>query len=209
MQSLRMGVAWLLSPTIRRDGQVEISRRLPGCQSASQCPAQRRCRSVLHVAAGLDGGRNFCRIWTRCRDNRFPFTDGSTHRDRTRLARASVLNRGFELFGFSPSWRRFGRRGSRTRSFTTASATATGCVPSGSSDSRCPFLPPCLGWLESPLAAPVPHCQALPFSSPIQYLLGAPKQTTAGDVERRRQRWCRGASPVIGDRESPDAGSQG
>jgi len=129
MQSLRMGVAWLLSPTIRRDGQVEISRRLPGCQSASQCPAQRRCRSVLHVAAGLDGGRNFCRIWTRCRDNRFPFTDGSTHRDRTRIARAGVLNRGFGLFGVSPSWRRFGGRGSRTRSFTTASATATGCVP--------------------------------------------------------------------------------
>jgi len=57
MQSLRMGAAWLLSPTIRRDGQVEISRRLPGCQSASQCPAQRLCRSVLHIAAGLEGGR--------------------------------------------------------------------------------------------------------------------------------------------------------
>ena len=41
--------------------------------------------------------------WTKYEDNWFPFTDdGASRKDRTRILRASVYNRAFTLFGFSP-----------------------------------------------------------------------------------------------------------
>jgi len=80
-------------------------------RSPADCPDVNRLRNVQRNACVEASftlqqvwkvGANYRRIRVRCRDNRFPFTDGSPHRDRTRIARASVLNQGFELFGFGP-----------------------------------------------------------------------------------------------------------
>ena len=39
---------------------------------------------------------------TEYEGNWFPFTDGSSRSDRTEILRASIFNRAFTLYGFSP-----------------------------------------------------------------------------------------------------------
>jgi len=102
LQSLRLGTAWLMSPTIRLDGQVGFSRDRPKAERLRNVQRYAGAGASFTLPQGWTLGGNYRRIWTRYRDNWFPFTDGSPRRDRTRIVRASVLNRGFELFGFSP-----------------------------------------------------------------------------------------------------------
>jgi len=102
LQSLRLGTAWLMSPTIRLDGQVGFSRDRPKAERLRNVQRDVGIGASFTLPQGWTLGANYRRIWTRHRGNWFPFTDGSPRRDRTRIVRASVLNRGFELFGFSP-----------------------------------------------------------------------------------------------------------
>jgi len=91
-----------MSPTIRLDGQVGFSRDRPKAERLRNVQRDAGIGASFTLPRGWTVGANYRRIWTRYRGNWFPFTDGSPRRDRTRIVRASVLNQGFELLGFSP-----------------------------------------------------------------------------------------------------------
>ena len=98
-----LGGSWVILPILRADGAAGYARERP--KSERWRNASRRLRLGVSVALPLGftvGGSGELR-WTNYEGNWFPFTrDGAPREDRTRILRATVHNRAFTLFGFSP-----------------------------------------------------------------------------------------------------------
>ena len=93
----------MILPILRADGAAGYARERP--KSERWRNASRWLRLGVSVALPLGfnvGGSGELR-WTNYEGNWFPFTrDGAPREDRTRILRATVHNRAFTLFGFSP-----------------------------------------------------------------------------------------------------------
>ena len=98
-----LGGSWVILPILRADGAAGYARERP--KSERWRNASRWLRLGVSVALPLGfnvGGSGELR-WTDYEGNWFPFTrDGVPREDRTRILRATVHNRAFTLFGFSP-----------------------------------------------------------------------------------------------------------
>ena len=98
-----LGGSWVILPILRADGAAGYARERP--KSVKWRNASRWLRLGASVALPLGftvGGSGELR-WTDYEGNWFPFTrDGAPRKDRTRILRATVHNRAFTLFGFSP-----------------------------------------------------------------------------------------------------------
>ena len=98
-----LGGSWVILPILRADGAAGYARERP--KSERWRNASRWLRLGVSVALPLGfnvGGSGELR-WTDYEGNWFPFTrDGAPREDRTRILRATVHNRAFTLFGFSP-----------------------------------------------------------------------------------------------------------
>ena len=98
-----LGGSWVILPILRADGAAGYARERP--KSERWRNASRWLRLGVSVALPLGfnvGGSGELR-WTNYEGNWFPFTrDGAPREDRTRILRATVHNRAFTLFGFSP-----------------------------------------------------------------------------------------------------------
>jgi len=94
---------WLPKPTVRLESTVGYTRQTP-----SSLPWRNSGRSVsidssFALRRGFTLGVGGELIWTRYKGNWSPFTlDGASRKDRTRVLRISVFNRGWTVFGFSP-----------------------------------------------------------------------------------------------------------
>ncbi len=91
------------TPTVRVDAVVGSTHERP------RSPLWRNSGRWVRLGASVDLPRGFTvsvsgeLLWTRYKGSWAPFTpDGSARRDRTRVLRASVFNRGFTVFGFGP-----------------------------------------------------------------------------------------------------------
>ena len=98
-----LGGSWVILPILRADGAAGYARERP--KSVKWRNASRWLRLGASVALPLGftlGGSGELR-WTDYEGNWFPFVpDGAPRQDRTRILRATVHNRAFTLFGFSP-----------------------------------------------------------------------------------------------------------
>ena len=98
-----LGGSWVILPILRADGAAGYARERP--KSERWRNASRWLRLGVSVALPLGfnvGGSGELR-WTNYEGNWFPFTrDGAPREDRTRILRATVHNRAFTLYGFSP-----------------------------------------------------------------------------------------------------------
>ena len=98
-----LGGSWVILPILRADGAAGYAHERP--KSVKWRNASRWLRLGASVALPLGftvGGSGELR-WTNYEGNWFPFTpDGAPRKDRTRILRATVHNRAFTLYGFSP-----------------------------------------------------------------------------------------------------------
>ena len=98
-----LGWSWVILPILRADGAAGYAHERP--KSVKWRNASRWLRLGASVALPLGftlGGSGELR-WTDYEGNWFPFTlDGVPREDRTRILRATVHNRAFTLYGFSP-----------------------------------------------------------------------------------------------------------
>ena len=98
-----LGGSWVILPILRADGAAGYARERP--KSVKWRNASRWLRLGASVALPLGfnvGGSGELR-WTDYEGNWFPHTpDGAPREDRTRILRATVHNRAFTLYGFSP-----------------------------------------------------------------------------------------------------------
>lgn len=103
MLDTTLGTAWLVSPTVRIDSFVGWSRQRP----RAYVWRNRAIRAGVGVSVAADRGFTFGAgaDWQRTayQGSWYPFTRArQSRRDRLFSLRASVFNRGFEIFGFSP-----------------------------------------------------------------------------------------------------------
>ncbi len=101
--ALSVGGIVQATPTVRVDAMVGATHERP------RSPLWRNSGRWVRLGTSVDLPRGFTvsvsgeLLWTRYKGSWVPFTpDGSARRDRTRVFRASVFNRGFTVFGFSP-----------------------------------------------------------------------------------------------------------
>ena len=94
---------WLITPIIRAEmagGYGQERARRKTWRNATRW-GRVGASVALPLGFTLGGSGEF--RWTKYKGNWFPFTtDGVPRKDRTRILRASVYNRAFTLFGFSP-----------------------------------------------------------------------------------------------------------
>ena len=93
---------WLFAPTIKIEGAVGYGTEHTKGKSWRNDSWLGRLVISVALPRGFTVGGSGEYHRTQYEGNWFPFTDGSSRRDHTRIIRASVYNRGFTLFGFSP-----------------------------------------------------------------------------------------------------------
>ena len=100
---LSLGAAWLLKSTVRLDATVGYRHERPKSvvwRNSGQW-AQLGISVALPYGFTLGAGGEL--HWTKFQGQWFPYTPtGARREDRTRIIRASVFNRAFTLYGFSP-----------------------------------------------------------------------------------------------------------
>ena len=101
--ALSVGGIVQATPTVRVEAIIGSTRERP------RSPLWRNSGRWVRLGGSVDLPRGFTvgvsgdLLWTRYKGSWAPFTpDGSARKDRTRVLRASVLNRSFTMFGFSP-----------------------------------------------------------------------------------------------------------
>ena len=95
--------SWVILPILRADGAAGYDRERPKSERWRNASRWLRLGASVALPLGFTvGGRGELR-WTDYEGSWFPFTrDGAPRKDRTRILRATVHNRAFTLFGFSP-----------------------------------------------------------------------------------------------------------
>ena len=96
--------AWVLMPTVRLEAAVGYADDHTESEIWRHDTRWGRIGASVILPRGftVGGSTEFRR--TRYEGNWFPFTSGEPRKDRTKIYRASVYNRAFTLFGFSPQF---------------------------------------------------------------------------------------------------------
>ncbi len=101
--ALSLSGAWLATSTIRTHATVGYGRERPESQPWRNKSGWARLGASIALPLGFTVGGSGEMRWTQYEGGWFPFTtDGSSREDRTRILQASVFNRVFTVFGFSP-----------------------------------------------------------------------------------------------------------
>ncbi|MCY4421047.1 MAG: surface lipoprotein assembly modifier [Gammaproteobacteria bacterium] len=93
---------WLYTPIVQFDGTLGYGTEHTKGKTWRNDSWLGRLGVSVALPRGFNVGASGEYRRTQYEGNWFPFTDGSSRRDHTRIVRASVYNRGFTLFGFSP-----------------------------------------------------------------------------------------------------------
>ena len=95
--------SWVILPILRADGAAGYDRERPESERWRNASRWLRLGASVALPLGFTVGGSGELRWTNYEGNWFPFTrDGAPRKDRTRILRATVHNRAFTLFGFSP-----------------------------------------------------------------------------------------------------------
>ena len=95
--------SWVILPILRADGAAGYARERPKSETWRNASRWLRLGASVALPLGFTLGGSGELRWTDYEGNWFPFTpDGVPREDRTRILRATVHNRAFTLFGFSP-----------------------------------------------------------------------------------------------------------
>ena len=98
-----LGGSWVILPILRADGAAGYARERPKSETWRNASRWLRLGASVALPWGFTVGGSGELRWTNYEGNWFPFTrDGAPREDRTRILRATVHNRAFTLFGFSP-----------------------------------------------------------------------------------------------------------
>ncbi len=98
-----LGGAWLATSTIRTHATVGYGRERTESQRWRNKTGWARLGASIALPYGFTVGGSGEMRWTQYEGGWFPFTrDDSSREDRTRIVQASVFNRVFTVFGFSP-----------------------------------------------------------------------------------------------------------
>ena len=95
--------SWVILPILRADGAAGYAHERPRSETWRNASRWLRLGASVALPLGFTVGGSGELRWTDYEGNWFPFTrDGVPREDRTRILRATVHNRAFTLFGFSP-----------------------------------------------------------------------------------------------------------
>ena len=98
-----LGGSWVILPILRADGAAGYARERPKSETWRNASRWLRLGASIALPWGFTLGGSGELRWTDYEGNWFPFTrDGAPREDRTRILRATVHNRAFTLYGFSP-----------------------------------------------------------------------------------------------------------
>ena len=98
-----LGGSWVILPILRADGAAGYAHERPKSETWRNASRWLRLGASVALPLGFTVGGSGELRWTNYEGNWFPFTrDGAPRKDRTRILRATVHNRAFTLFGFSP-----------------------------------------------------------------------------------------------------------
>ena len=101
--ALSLSGAWLATSTIRTHATVGYGRERTESLPWRNKSGWARLGASIALPYGFTVGGSGEMRWTQYEGGWFPFTtDGSSREDRTRILQASVFNRVFTIFGFSP-----------------------------------------------------------------------------------------------------------
>lgn len=94
--------SWVATPTLQVEGTVGYGTEHTEGKTWRNDSWLGRLSVSVALPRGFTVGGSGEYHRTEYEGNWFPFTDGSSRKDNTRIVRLSVYNRGFTLFGFSP-----------------------------------------------------------------------------------------------------------
>ena len=98
-----LGGSWVILPILRADGAAGYARERPKSERWRNASRWLRLGASIALPLGFTLGGSGELRWTDYEGNWFPFVpDGAPRQDRTRILRATVHNRAFTLYGFSP-----------------------------------------------------------------------------------------------------------
>ena len=98
-----LGGSWVILPILRADGAAGYAHERPKSEKWRNASRWLRLGASVALPLGFTLGGSGELRWTNYEGNWFPFTrDGAPREDRTRILRATVHNRAFTLYGFSP-----------------------------------------------------------------------------------------------------------
>ena len=98
-----LGGSWVILPILRADGAAGYASERPKSERWRNASRWLRLGASVALPLGFNVGGSGELRWTDYEGNWFPFTpDGAPREDRTRILRATVHNRAFTLYGFSP-----------------------------------------------------------------------------------------------------------
>ena len=98
-----LGGSWVVLPILRADGAAGYASERPKSERWRNASRWLRLGASIALPWGFTLGGSGELRWTDYEGNWFPFVpDGAPRQDRTRILRATVHNRAFTLYGFSP-----------------------------------------------------------------------------------------------------------
>ena len=98
-----LGGSWVILPILRADGAAGYASERPKSERWRNASRWLRLGASIALPWGFTLGGSGELRWTDYEGNWFPFVpDGAPRQDRTRILRATVHNRAFTLYGFSP-----------------------------------------------------------------------------------------------------------
>ena len=101
--SISFGSTWLPTSTVRTDASVGYAREQPDSLRWRNSSRWVQLDVSFTLPNGITLGTGSELHWTNYQGDWFPFTLSSTSRDdRLRILRASIFNRAFTMYGFSP-----------------------------------------------------------------------------------------------------------
>ena len=102
VMDLSLRSSWVFTPTVELEGTVGYGNEHTRGKTWRNDSWLGRLSVSVALPRGFTVGGSADYRRTQYEGNWFPFTDGSSRRDHTRIVRASLYNRGFTLYGFSP-----------------------------------------------------------------------------------------------------------
>ena len=97
-------VSWQFTPTLKTDATIGYAKEHTNAKNRRNSTRWVRIGTSVALPRGFTLGGSVEYRPTEYQGNWFPFTDGSPRKDRTEIWRASILNRGFTVHGFSPKF---------------------------------------------------------------------------------------------------------
>ncbi len=102
--NLSLNGTWIALPTVRLEGALGYADEHTKSKTWRHDTRWGRIGTLVALPRGFTVGGSAEIRRTRYEGNWFPFTSGVPRKDRTNIYRASVYNRAFTLYGFSPQF---------------------------------------------------------------------------------------------------------